>query len=457
MRKFLFILLTVLVNGALAQSAEVYDIITYTPPAGWQKETANYAVSYFKTNNVTGSWCRVTLYKSRGSSGDALNDFNSEWKELVTNYYADAVKPQPQTETEDGWTSYSGVSAFQFNNQQAYILLSTISGYGVEVSIIVMMNSEEYAHNVETMLSSLDLKKPEVQQVVKQTYSPTEQQTGNQALKVSGGAGNNGISISTTNFDDGWVAQPFADYVRVIKNQTTVLVHYGIKITDEMRAYNNVEGVLFDQLILPRYNVSNIRKYDNGGPCYFCVYFFEADAIEKATGKKCHIGFRFIPVSGVAKCIEVISTDASAFQQMFPKQEAVEAMLNYNKFAVTTADLKGTWEESGGSYVDMYNTVTGSYAGMNTSSSANKFIFKGDGNYESTHTGAFGMVGNMKFYSQKYNGKCTTTNWDITLTNRFEGKTEAYWAQFEAVRGGRVLHLTLKSASGIQYHLVKTQ
>lgn len=447
------ILMVLVVHGQPQQ----YDIITYTPPKGWQKESAEFAVSFVKTNNATGSWCRVTLYKSRGSSGDPLNDFNSEWKELVTNYYPDAVKPQPISEVEDGWTSYSGAAPFQFNNQQAYLLLSTISGYNVEVSVMVLMNSEEYVRDVETLLGSLDLKKPEVQQVVNTTYNSTQQPTNQQVLVVSGAAGKNGISISTTNFDDGWVAQPFADYVRVTKNQTTVLIHYGIEITDDMRANNNVEAVLFDRLILPRYNVSNIRKFDNGGPCYFCVYFFEADAIDKTTGKACHIGFRFIPVNGIAKCIEIISPNAATFQHVFPKQEAVEAMLNYNKFAVTQADLKGSWEESSGSYVNMYNSMTGAYAGMNTSSSANKFIFKGDGSYESTHKGAFGMVGSMQFYDQKYNGKCTVTNWDITLTNQFEGKTEVYWAQFEAVRGGRVLHLTRKSATGIQYHLVKTE
>jgi hypothetical protein len=94
---------------------------------------------------------------------------------------------------------------------------------------------------------------------------------------------------------------------------------------------------------------------------------------------------------------------------------------------------------------------------MNTSSSANKFIFKGNGQYESTHKGAFGMVGSMQFYDQKYNGNATFTNWDITLTKQFEGKTKVYWAQFEAVRAGKVLHLTNKQYTGDNFHLVKTK
>jgi hypothetical protein len=264
-----------------------------------------------------------------------------------------------------------------------------------------------------------------------------------------------GISLSTTNFDDGWVAQPSTDYVRVTKATTTVLLHYAIKITDEMREQNDLQGYLFDMYMQPRYVVSNIRKYDNGGPCYFCIYFYEADVVEKSTGKKFYAGFRVLIESGIARCIEILSPSKQDFQKEFPNQEKIAAMTGYNKFAVCQADLVGEWDESSGAYVNMYSTVTGAYAGMNSSSSANKFIFKPDGTYFSNHKGAFGMVGAMQFYDQKYNGNYTVTNWDMTATKRFEGKTDVWWAQFEAVRGGRVLHLQDKVASGMQYHLVK--
>ena len=161
--------------------------------------------------------------------------------------------------------------------------------------------------------------------------------------------------------------------------------------------------------------------------------------------------------NGVSKCIEIISPSQAVFQQEFPTQEKIEALLNYNKFAVTLADLTGTWEEASGSYVNMYSTATGAYAGMNTASSAHKFIFDKAGSYKSEHSGAHGMVGSMQFFSQKYSGKATITNWDITLPNRFNGKTDIFWAQFEAVRGGRVLHLVDKASPVMDYHLVKTQ
>jgi len=94
---------------------------------------------------------------------------------------------------------------------------------------------------------------------------------------------------------------------------------------------------------------------------------------------------------------------------------------------------------------------------MNMSAAANSFTIKGEGNYESHHSGAFGMVGSSKFYDQKYNGKYTMTPWEITMTKRFEGKTDTFTCQFEAVRGGRMLYLRDKVAAGIDYHLVRVK
>jgi hypothetical protein len=310
------------------------------------------------------------------------------------------------------------------------------------------MNSQEYINQVQKFLESVNLTKPDV------TSTPSQPATTVVAtgIGVSENAGNNGISISTTNFDDGWVAQPFADFVKVTKGAITVRLHYPIQVDDEMRYANDMQRLLFDRIILPRYNVTNLRKYDNGGPCYFCIYFFEADVVEKSTGKAYHLGFRIITDSGMSKCIEVTSPNVAAFQKEFPNQEKVAALLGYNKFAVSLNDIVGNWEATSGAAVQLYNTVTGGYAGMNASSSYDTFTFNNDGTYFSNHKGAFGMVGSQTMYDQKYNGKFTLTNWELTATNRWQGKTDNFWVQFEAVRNGRVLHFTDKAASGIQYH-----
>ncbi|MFM8911834.1 MAG: hypothetical protein ACKOE6_02795 [Flammeovirgaceae bacterium] len=450
-----FWLLLVSNLNLFAQQRQTFDIATFIPPQGWQNETKDFATSYVQTNSVTGGWCRITLYKSIGSSGDAVTDFNDEWKTLVVKSFPDVVEPTLHLDEEDGWKANTGASSFQFNGQPAAASLTTISGYGVKMSLTVLTNTDEFESAIDAFSESVQMQKPV--QVSSQTPQQLPSETNSAKYQpLSTAPGNNGISLATTNFDDGWVAQPFADYVKLTKANTVVLLHYSIEVTDELRK-NDLEWALLNQIVAPRYNLSNIRKYDNDGPCYFCIYFYEMDAVEKSTGKSFYVGFRVITNSGVSRCIEIISPSAQEFQRTFPDQKNIESLLNYNKFAVTEKDVIGTWEESSGAAVNMYSVTTGAYAGMNTSSSANKFIFKGGGLYESTHKGAFGMVGSMQFYSQKYDGNVKVSNWEVTLTKQFEGKTKVYWAQFEAVRGGRVLHLTNKQYTGDNFHLVKTK
>jgi hypothetical protein len=65
------------------------------------------------------------------------------------------------------------------------------------------------------------------------------------------------------------------------------------------------------------------------------------------------------------------------------------------------------------------------------------------------------MVGSMKFSNQEYKGQSTVTNWNIVLTNRFQGATEKYDSYFEAVRGGRAL--ILRDRLNYSYTLVRQQ
>jgi hypothetical protein len=62
----------------------------------------------------------------------------------------------------------------------------------------------------------------------------------------------------------------------------------------------------------------------------------------------------------------------------------------------------------------------------------------------------------MNTFQQNYKGTYTVTDWTITATNRFEGKTQVFNAWFEVVRGGRVLHLQDAKYTGYHIKLVKT-
>lgn len=425
-----------------------FDIIHFNAPEDWKNETADFATSYVNTNPHSRNWCRISIYKSIQSSGEATADFKSEWQNLVTKTQPDAILPtEIDISTKSGWQIRMGSSEFLFDGFTSEVSLTTFSGFGKEVSVLVMKKGHEFDAVINRTIASINLDAPEPSNLPATPPATTTTQP------VASG---HGISISTTRFDDGWTAVPQDDYVEITKGSIRVLLHYAIEITDAMRNTGNIEGSLFDQVIGPRYQVSDLRKYDNGGTCYICIYFYEANVTDKKTGQSYYLGFRAIINSGVARCIEITAPSQSQFQQELPSQEKIESLLGYNKFAVQESDLVGTWKESSGASANMYNVYTGAYAGMSTATSASEFIFLGHGRYESSHKGASGMVGNMNFYSQHYTGEATIGQWEITLTKRFEGRTENFFAQFEAVRGGRILRLTNKKYSGDRYALVKT-
>ena len=452
-------MLPMLVRG----QTETFDIVTYQAPANWTKQTTTYAVSFSTIDNTLGTWCQVGIYNSVQSSGSPSTDFSNEWKSLVkADTYAGAVEPAPQTSTQDGWTYNTGSSNFKWQGKDSQIKLLNVSGFGVMVSIVASGNSTRYNADVDALLRSLKFKKPAQQsQPPQQTQAASNQQTttpsNTSPITVTGAPGISGITISTTTFYDGWVAQPFADYVQVTRSPVTVLLHYAIQIDDNMRAFDNMASPLWDRLIVPRYRVTNVKVFQNEPYTYNKVYFIDADAVEISGNKQCHVALRVLVANGIATPIEIITPSATILKNEFDDQAKIEAMTGYNKFAVTAGDILGRWEESSSTGISMYNSVTGAYAGMNTSASASSFEFKNDGSYHSEHKGAYGMTGNLKFYDQKYDGKYTVTDWDVTMTNRFDGKTDVYICQYIAVRGGRVLHFTDKTASSMTYSLVKVK
>ncbi len=448
----------------LGQTATKYDLVTYQPPKGWTKDEKDFAVSFVKVNNVSRGWCRLAVYKSAPGSGNPTTDFANEWKALVDpRTYVEATQPQPQTTVrQDGWTVNVGGSEFKWENKPSAILLTNFSAGKQMLSILVTMNSDEFQPEVEQFINSLVLDPPPVAPEQAQSSgvtnsTPATNTPASAPISVTHATSKSGIATATTNFNDGWVAQPFADYVQVSKGSNIVFLHYVIEIDDAMRAADNMATVFWDRLIAPRYQFGNLFEFKNEPYTYNRIYFLEGDVTELATRKNVHLGLRVLVASGRAWCVELIAPNAAEFQKAFPNQDVIASMQNYNKFAVSASDVVGHWTESSSTGLQVYNTVTGSYAGMNATARANTFDFAADGTYTSHHSGAYGMVGSMTTYDQKYKGKYTLTPWSLTITDRFNGKTEAYDCQYEAVRNGRVLHLRQKEASAMTYDLVQSE
>ncbi len=270
--------------------------------------------------------------------------------------------------------------------------------------------------------------------------------------------GSSGISISTTNFDDGWMATPQADWVQLTKNNIAVYLHFALTLPDELVSGDGdpILNYFWNLLIVPRYTITQVLKMPFDPYAYKRTYFMEATATDNNTGQQVFLAFRIMIDNGIASCIEIKTTTKNEYVLEFPNLNKVAAMSGYNRFAISSTDIPGKWVESKGGFAQYYNVYNGNYAGMNAVSIQSQLTIGTDGQLLLEHKGAGGMVGNQQFFSEKYNGPYTLTNWDISFTDQ-SGKQTSYHAFYQAVKNGRILYLQNKQYSGQEYSFVKSE
>ncbi|MBL7860290.1 MAG: hypothetical protein JNJ65_03960 [Cyclobacteriaceae bacterium] len=429
----------------LGQVREHFDMVSYLSPRGWKKETNNAVVSYVITNSKTGEWCRISVFRSMGSSGDLTADFDHEWNELVAKTHDGIAKPTPEVVPQGGWTVQSGAGNFTWQNRQSIILLNVISGFGRVASITVSMNGREFKTQAEEFLDSIEMQKPEgyADPMIAEPPLPT-------------GLNDSGITKSTTHFDDGWTAVVQNDHIVLTKENTRYYSYYGIP------GYNSggekeTTQYHWNRLVEPRYTITNLWLNPDVQSIGYFNYYAEGTGIDKRTGNNVFIGFRVIIESGVDFCTLAASPSKEEYLRHFPNLDALKIMRNANRFAVTKEDLLGDWSSSSSSALQYYNVYTGQSAGMQFSQGGQEFYFRSNGEYNANISGAMGTMGGPQVvFDNKYKGNFSVTDWEITMTG-YGGITQVFTAYFEALQGGRVLHIAKKDAPGVHYPLIKVK
>lgn len=438
----LFVLL--FISSIFAQQTEKFDIVSYSPPSGWQK-TGNSDAMFLTTEDKSKNvFCAITVFRAFASKGDSKTNFNAAWNSLISDSFKLLTAPQMSAPSnDDGWTIESGVAAYEKNGAKGMLMLITASGGDKMFNVLVLTNTDAYQSQVSSFLESVKLPQLTAIQNTTQT-SP---------LDNSVSSNSNGITKSTTNFSDGWTATVQSDYVVVTKGNLKVFLCYQIPINDQMRQtgigeyfWKNYAQALFNAA------PSTIKRDDVSG-----IDFAEGNATDKQSGRSIFVAMSVLRQDGNAKVVIAAAPDRQTYYAQFPRPDNLGAMTNSNRFAVTQADLVGDWDGRNAPFVQMYNIYTGNSAGLNMASLSDHFKFNGNGAYTSEHSAATGMVGSQRFSQLKFNGRFQSSDWEMTLTNRENGKTSVYSAYFEAVKGGKILHLTDKQYSSMHYHLLKNK
>jgi hypothetical protein len=147
--------------STFAQTAETFDIATFSSPKGWNKQAEPYAV---KISTSSGDdFCLITLFKSLPSLGRADQDFKGAWETIVKDSVTPSSAPQmAPIENKDGWAILSGFAPFEKDGSKGVAVLVTATGYGLMVNAMVLTNTQAYQADISAFLDSIVLKKPGV-------------------------------------------------------------------------------------------------------------------------------------------------------------------------------------------------------------------------------------------------------------------------------------------------------
>lgn len=415
------------VPGAILPQKASFDLIDYEAPAKWKLERKDATISYSKIDEGKGAFSLITLYQSVTSTDSSSKTFDRFWKDLIQIPLKAGAPDRLPAAEEDGWKVETGIGTFEADGKAMAAILVCATGHGRAVNVVILTNTDEFQSEIEAFLGSISYRKPV-------GAAPTK------AATVTG---------PSTRFDDGWTATAGPDFVVVTNGKATVNVHYPHPEADKYDSVlANQSRRAWDVLVAPRY--SNVRDFAiRDIQSWESITFVEATAEERATGKTVYLVlFRKHFSQGNGKYIEFVCDSKATFEREFMPYrneefgwEKLENFALRNKFAISEAELVGTWTSNSYASLRYYNINSGNFAGATATSTADEFKFLGGQKYTSDHAGASGVVGNQQFSRQVYKGSVTVEPWKMALTNRFQGETETFDCYFEMVKGGKILVL----------------
>lgn len=439
----LFLLTGLSMEGQLKN----YDIFSYQAPKGFSLQKLDAALFYSKKDSK--SYCQLFLYPATASVGTPDADFDTNWNSFARNSGQGVNDPETkETDTANGWHIIMGAAKGRFGNKSYVLTLTTLSNGEISFYTASVFSDQKYLPAVQDFTGSIQ---PDLQLYTsKKTTTEQSSTTQNQSASHTSGKS---ITKSTTRFDDGWMATVNDNYVKLVKENTEVRLMYINNALDQARPNTaDAADYYWNEYVSPYFQIAQVEKWS--GVEYPVIYFMQGSGINLSTGKPCHVALKIV-YSGGARPILVIASDQPQFRKQYPHPNDLDRMLNYNKFALSAADLTGKWTGGSGAGVEYYNAYNGTYAGMSAISTSDDFHFNADGTYTSAYRSASSSQGSTRFGAIDYKGKYQVTDWAIRAENRYKGKTTQFNAQFIAVKNGYLLYLSDSENPAMNYTLIK--
>ena len=238
MHKIIFhilkVLLLLIISSNCFSQTETFDIITYSPPKDWKKESKQGVVNYMNVNTAKGTFCVIAMFASAVSTGDAQKDFNRDWKELVAAPYK--AEPNPKTETEstaEGWKVVTGSAPVKQGGIDVYIMLTVVSGFGKSVSIRTSLNDQSYIAQIDELFKTMEFDKTKISSV-----------NNNNTTMVQTNSGTGSFGLMMYSAPAGWSEQKYPDGVVFKPLDLPSGEHLAIQIMAPLNASGTLEQAL---------------------------------------------------------------------------------------------------------------------------------------------------------------------------------------------------------------------
>ncbi len=228
--RFLFSLACIIMIPAwvMPQQNDSFDLLSYNEPVNWTFTDNGSYHTYLNKNYGANIFCIISIYASDASSGNPAQDFQNEWKGIVSNHFTVTKNPKPQKNTSASGILYLVDEAVVSNNNVNYFAHLSVFLFNGKVQSVLFLTGNknslsQYQSDLDRFLSSVK-------------SNNTENINTNKTSTVAGGSSSTSKSMGLIHFNHflftvpaGWKAVNNGNYMTLTAPLITA---------DEMLSYN---------------------------------------------------------------------------------------------------------------------------------------------------------------------------------------------------------------------------
>ncbi len=146
---------------AKPRGSETLGAITFVPPSGWKRKAVADMVSFETTDSKQGRWAILGVYRDQPGSGNAGQDFASQWQQIVGAQFNAPLPNEIDTSQHPaGYEIKVGGTQVQSEMGGAVAILVVASGHGVAISTLFLTNHNDYVPQLDRFMQGVTLDKP---------------------------------------------------------------------------------------------------------------------------------------------------------------------------------------------------------------------------------------------------------------------------------------------------------